>query len=336
MLWRLSLMEKDGLGRKQSKKTIKQTISWSPQCQILDWWARSALVEHLVTPHFQWNPQLSACVWCLSLKERITHTQNYLLAAGMEKIFFVFLCPGQEGFWMLILGTHLFSLNGIGTAGNLFYGFIYTMLLWDGERWLICFTDRELKQREAKAQIWRDLKKPVTLQSLKDKTPTPQKKNKTKNKTSLSQYLIKTFQHPTWWLHQQTGLTKEGDESSLNHPKQPEKEETQKLRTNNPNSITFGITSAAAALPICQQHLQPQGRQWKVINFSLLINSPLNAVLQSMRFSGTQSLPQIRGYHLFLERYSQTSSLVLSWPTLEGISKIAYFSHNNWVSRQKK
>lgn len=97
------------------------------------------------------------------------------------------------------------------------------------------------------------------------------------------------------------------------------------------NSITFATTRAAAALPICQQHLQPPSRQRKVINFSLLINSPLNAVLQPMRFSDTQS----RGYHLFLERYSQTSSLVLSWPTLEDISKIAYFSHNNWVSRQK-
>lgn len=76
-----------------------------------------------------------------------------------------------------------------------------------------------------------------------------------------------------------------------NNPKRG-KSETQ----NSLNSVTFATTGAAAALPICQQHLQPQSKQWKVINFSLLINSAVaNEVLRHPEPASDQGISLIFG-----------------------------------------
>lgn len=61
------------------------------------------------------------CVCLVLASEGKNYSHSKLLAGCWHgKIFFVFLCPGQEGFGMFILGTRIFPLNDIGTAGNLF------------------------------------------------------------------------------------------------------------------------------------------------------------------------------------------------------------------------
>lgn len=56
------------------------------------------LVKHLIPTHFQLNLQLTGCVWCLSLKGRITHSSNYLLAASMEKCSLYFSALDRKPF----------------------------------------------------------------------------------------------------------------------------------------------------------------------------------------------------------------------------------------------
>lgn len=119
MLWKLSLMEEDELGRKQSKTQLNNFLTPSMpnsglMSKISPWFGGT--LDNSTFP-----VKCTAQCMCLVLVSEGMNCSHSKLLAGCwhGKIFFVFLCPGQEGSWMFVLGTPIFPLNDIGTAGNL-------------------------------------------------------------------------------------------------------------------------------------------------------------------------------------------------------------------------
>lgn len=75
-------------------------------------------------------------------------------------MFFVFLCPGQEGFQMFILGTSISLLNDIWRSDSLFMdAFSQHTVRWVNA--INLFYGRELEQIETKAQVCGGAKMPT-------------------------------------------------------------------------------------------------------------------------------------------------------------------------------
>lgn len=116
------------------------------------------------------------CMCLVLVSEGKNYSRSKLFAGCWhEKIFFVFLCPGQEGFQMFILCIHVCPLNDTGTADNLFVDAFTQCSCEMGKCDSFILQAGNWSREKPRLRSVEILKSPVTLRSLKGKTPTPPK-----------------------------------------------------------------------------------------------------------------------------------------------------------------
>lgn len=163
----------DGLGRKQSKKQLNNfLISSMPKSELMNKISPrlGGTIGNSTFPVKSTAHVFGACLW---RKELLTLKITCWLLAWKNILCVSLPWPGRlldVCFWY-----PYFPVKWYRDSWQSFYGFIYTMLLWDGEMWLIFFTGRELKQSETKAQICGDLKKPSDTPKFERKNTNPTK-----------------------------------------------------------------------------------------------------------------------------------------------------------------